>query len=97
MQEVADAIQNEGQQQGIIIVGGLISRFIEDCGNDRLRPKRTIPPPPNSEPDDKLTAFELIAMGAEFELAALGVGDERLSQEFSRAGTKLIESGVSRM
>lgn len=97
MQEIADALQSEGQQHGIIIVGGLISRFIEDCGNDRLWPKRPIPPPHGGEPDDKLTAFELVAMGAQFEHSAMGVADSPLQQELRGAGAKLIEMGVARM
>ena len=97
MQEIANAIQNEGEQQGIIIVGGLISHFLEDCGNDRLFPKKPIPPPPPAEPGEKLTAFELIAMGAQFERAAAGVTDARLSQELGGAGAKLIDMGLARM
>ena len=97
-QEIADALQNEGQQQGIIIVGGMISRFLEDCGNDRLWRKRPFPPRPHGdEPDDKLSALELIVMGARFEQSASGVASERLRQELSGAGGRLIEMGIARM
>jgi len=98
MQEIANALRDEGEQHGIIIVGGLISRFIDDCGNDRLWHQHPIPPPPHGgEPDDKLTAFELIAMGAQFEHSAIGIADSALRQELRGAGAKLIEMGVARM
>ena len=33
LQEIADATAREGEQQGIIIVGGYVSRFVDDfCG-----------------------------------------------------------------
>jgi hypothetical protein len=96
-QEIANALQSEGQQHGIIIVGGLISRFIDDCGNDRLWPKHPIPPPHGTEPDNKLTSFELIAMGAQFEHESRGLADARLREELRGAGARLIEMGVTRM
>src|SRR5262245_9213379 len=35
MQEVANALPQAGTNQGIIIVGGFVSRFIDDCGTGK--------------------------------------------------------------
>lgn len=95
MQEIADALPQAGQRQGIIIVGGYLSRFIDDCGNDRLWRKR--PFPPRRDGDDRLTALELIVMGVMFEQGAQISAQEPLQQEFRKAGAKLTEIGLARM
>ncbi|HEY7547147.1 MAG TPA: hypothetical protein VID27_19795 [Blastocatellia bacterium] len=95
VQEIADAMAGEGQSQGIIIVGGMVSRFIDDCGNDKLWRKRPFPPP-KGESDNPLTALELIVMGAQFEQGALSAASEQLQQELRNAGARLTEMGVAR-
>jgi hypothetical protein len=47
--------------QGIIIVGGYLSRFVDDCGNNVVRHKWPFPPP-RADFDDKLSALELIVL-----------------------------------
>jgi hypothetical protein len=96
VQEIADAMAGERQSQGIIIVGGMVSRFIDDCGNDKLWRKRPFPPP-KDESDNKLTSLELVVMGAQFEQSALRTTNEQLQQQFSNAGTRLTELGIARM
>lgn len=95
-QEVGDAMAESGQSQGIIIVGGILSRFIDDCGNNMVWRKRPFPPPKN-EFDNKLTGLELIVMGSQFEQGAAATANERLGEEFRRAGARLIEMGISRL
>jgi hypothetical protein len=96
VQEVADAMAGAGQSQGIIIVGGMVSRFIDYCGNDKLWSKRPFPPP-KDESDNPLTALELVVMGAQFEQSALAAASEHLQQELRNAGARLTEMGIARM
>jgi hypothetical protein len=96
IQEIADAMEDAGQSQGIIIVGGMVSRFIDDCGNDKLWRKRPFPPP-KDEADNRLTALELVVMGAQFEQNAFATANEQLQQQFRNAGARLTEMGVARL
>ncbi len=96
VQDVADAMAEAGQSQGIIIVGGLVSRFIDDCGNGLIWRKRPFPPPKGDE-DNRLTGLELIVMGTQFEQQALTTANDQLQQTFRDAGARLIEMGVSRL
>ena len=98
VQEIADLIRPRGEEQGIIIVGGILSRFVDDCGNGRIWRKRPFPiPPPQVEFDNRLTALELIVMGAQFEESARTTVNEQMQNEFKRAGSQLIEMGLTRV
>ena len=98
MQEIADAMPRAGQEQGIIIVGGLVSRFIDDCGNGRLWPKGPVPPkPPRGGQDHRLSTLELLAMGAQFESAARESFNPGVRKQFEMAGARLTELGIARM
>ncbi len=92
VQEVADAMGGTGQN----LSGGMVSRFIDDCGNDKLWRKRPFPPP-KGDADNRLTAVELVVMGAQFAQNAAITANEHLQQEFRNAGARLIEMGVARL
>jgi hypothetical protein len=77
VQEVAEAMGGAGESLGIS--GGMVSRFIDDCGNDKIWRKRPFPPP-KGEGDNKLTALELIVMGAQFEQSASATANELLQR-----------------
>ena len=96
MQEVADAMDQTGEQRGIIIVGGKISQFVD--GVDELCPSisRKFPKPKGGS-EDRFSALELLAAGAVFEQHAAVVADEDLRQELRNAGARLIETGIARM
>lgn len=96
MQEVADAMNQTGEQQGIIIVGGKISRFIDEV--DELCPR--IPrrfPKPRGGSEDRFSALELLAAGAIFEQNAATVAHEGLRQDLRNAGARLIEAAIDRI
>ena len=96
MQEVADALNQTGEQQGIIIVGGRLSLFVDElCGNN-FKVKIPFPKPKRGE-DELLSGVELLAAGAVFEQNAATVAHEGLRQELRNAGAKLIETGIARM
>jgi hypothetical protein len=96
MQEVADALNQTGEQQGIIIVGGRLSLLVDElCGNNF---KVRIPfPRPKRDEDEFLSGLELLTVGAVFEQNAATVAHDGLRQELRNAGVRLIETGIARM
>jgi hypothetical protein len=95
VQEIADALGGGEQSQGSI-GGGMIARFIDDCGNGILWRKRPFPPP-KSDSDNMLTALELVVMGLHFERNAFSTTNQQLQQEFRDAGARLAEMGLARL
>jgi hypothetical protein len=95
MQDVADGLAREGQQRGIIIVSGYLSRFIDDCGNDRL-PHGIPAPGPRPHHGPGFGMLELVLMGAEFERHAQQLDQPALAQEFRHVGVALTELGLAR-
>jgi hypothetical protein len=96
MQEVADALNQNGEQHGIIIVGGRLTLLVDElCGNNF---KVRIPfPKPKRDEDELLSGLELLTVGAVFEQNAATVAHEGLRQELRAAGARLIETGIARM
>lgn len=87
MQEVADAMNQTGEQQGIIIVGGRLSLLVDElCGNNF---KIRIPlPKPKHDTDDRLSGLELIVAGAVFEQNAATVAHEGLAAGVEKCRSK---------
>lgn len=95
-QEIANELNQTGEQRGKIIVGNRLSQLVDEmCGNG-FKFKFPIPRPKN-DTDDKLSGVELLTAGAIFEQTAKNVAREDLRQELRNAGAKLIETGISRM
>lgn len=96
MQETADAMNQTGEQQSIIIVGGKLDKFVTEI--DELCPRISGKfPKPKGGGAERFSAVELLAAGAVFEQNAAAVSNEGLRQELSNAGAKLIEMGITRM
>lgn len=96
MQEIGDAMNQTGEQQGIIIVGGKFSQFVDEV--DELCPR--IPrkfPKPKGGSEVRFSGFELLAAAAVFEQNAASVANESLQQQLRAAGTRLTEMGIERM
>lgn len=96
MQEIADALPRQGEQQGIIIVSGYLNRFVDDLCPEPIKIKIPFPKPKRDEVE-RLSALELLTAGATFERNAVSVASEGLQQELRGAGAKLFETGVARM
>ena len=95
-QEIADAMNQTGEQQGIIIVGGRLAMLVDElCGNNF---KIKIPiPRPKHDADEMLSALDLLTAAAVFEQNAATVADASLRGELKTAGAKLAEAGIARM
>jgi hypothetical protein len=95
MFEVANAMNQNGEERGIIIVSGKISQFVDEV--DELCPRITRKlPKPKGRSEDRFSGFELLAAGAVFEQNAATVAEEDLRRELGNAAAKLIEIGVAR-
>ena len=96
MQEVADALSQAGSSHGIIIIGGMLSDFIDGCGTGRLRQGH--PPPPLHHNDDgRLSPFQLVLMAVQFKQSANEAASQGLRQELGKAGERLLEIGIGRL
>ena len=95
-QEIADTMNQTGEQHGIIIVGGRLAMLVDElCGNNF---KIRIPiPRPKHDTDKLLSALDLLTAGAVFEQNAATVANDGLRQELKNAGAKLVEAGIARM
>lgn len=95
-QEIADAINQTGEQQGIIIVSGKLSLFVDDLCPEPIKIKIPFPKPKREE-NERLSALELLAAGAVFEQNASMTVNEGLRRELRNAGARLIETAIARM
>jgi len=95
--EVAEGIGQQGQKQGIIVVGGIISRFADDfCGTDwRLRWPFPIPHPRWWKTE--LSGLDLIAIGTQLTYSATETVDKSLQEHLQKAGKQFTERGMARM
>jgi hypothetical protein len=95
IQETADVMNQTGEQEGIIIVGGRISQFVSEI--DELCPRlpRKFPKPKGGE--ERFTTLELLVAGSVFEQNAAVIEDTRMQQALRSAGALLVETGLGRM
>jgi hypothetical protein len=97
LQEFADAIGREGEEQGIIIVSGYISRFVDDFCDTGYRLKYPFPGPRPRWFADELDGIDLVVMATQFDQAAKEAFHPELRQSLANASLKLVEAGFSRM
>ena len=96
IQETADALRSHGETQGIIIVSGYISKFVDEF---ELCPRIPWPfpgPRPHWLPDAPGGA-DLIVTGVQFEHAASQTFDGQLKQSLASAGVKLMQAGLAKL
>jgi hypothetical protein len=97
LQEIADATRREGEQQGIIIVSGYITRFVDDiCGND-FRFKWPFPWPRPNWLVKEVSGIDLVVMATQFDQAANETFNQELRQNLANASAQLVEAGLSKM
>ncbi len=96
LQEIADAMNQSGEERGIIVVGGKLAQYVD--GIDELCPRLTVKiPKPKGGSAERFSSIELLAAGAVFEQNAAAVADEGLRNELRNAGARLIEMGAARL
>jgi hypothetical protein len=97
IQETANALTSPGEGEGIIIIGGYVSKFADEfCGNGfRLNWPYPLPRPWwfNGE----VGGLDLVVAGVQFQRAASETFDEQLQQVFADAGAKLTTAGLARL
>jgi hypothetical protein len=96
-QEVADATSGAGERQGIIVIGGYLSRFSDDwCGNGFT----LVFPFPGPRPrwfTGELDGIDLMIMATQFEQAAKETFSPNLRRSLVEAGAKFAEAGLSKI
>jgi hypothetical protein len=100
MQEIADGMSTNGQDRGIIIVSGFVSKFVDDLCPDRPKipfPKKKGPWPPEPDPDPRWQALELFVIALQFKQQARSASHETLRRTFEEASEKIISTALSRV
>ena len=95
-QEIADMTNSAGNEQGIIVVGGKVSQFVDDFCGTVVYKKIPIPGPKGPE-DEKFSGRELILAGLQFLNGTGSTTNEALQREFQNAGEKLVDEGLRRI
>ena len=94
LQELADTVRESKEQNP---AGSYVTRFADDiCGNG-FRLKFPRPGPRPWWFADALSGTDLVVLAAHFGAAAETAFDPVLGQSFEAAGTRLAETGLSRM
>jgi hypothetical protein len=85
LQEIADAMRREGEQQGIIIVSGYIARSIDDiCGNDFMF-KWPFPGPRPNWLAKEVSGIDLVVMATQLDQTANETFNRELRQNLANA------------
>jgi hypothetical protein len=97
LQEVSDAMARKGEQQGIIIVGGYISRFSDDFCGTGFRLRWPLPGPRSNWFAQELDSIDLAVMATQFEDAAKQTASQDLRRSLAGASSRFAEAGLSRL
>ena len=96
LQEMAAALSDEGEQRGIIIVSGFISRYIDELCGTGFRPRFPFPGPRPKWFPEELGALDLVVMAAHLDQAAQEAYSPALRENLVGASAKLLEAALSR-
>ena len=97
LQELASALSTDGEQKGIIIIGGYVSRFADEfCGNGFRLGWGHPGPPPQWFPTE-MTGADLIVLASQFALGAKQAFNPELRTALAGAASKLAQTGAARM
>jgi len=97
LQELASALSTDGEQKGIIIIGGYVSRFADEfCGNGFRLGWGHPGPPPQWFPTE-MTGADLIVLASQFALGAKEAFNPELRTALAGAASKLAQTGAARM
>ncbi|ACK49666.1 hypothetical protein Msil_0695 [Methylocella silvestris BL2] len=94
--DVANA-QRGGGDQGIIIVSGYVSRFVDDYCGDDFRFKWPFPGPRPEWLSERVTSVDLVMAGLNFEHESALAPTDDLQEIFEQAGSILKRAGADRM
>ncbi len=100
MKEFADAVNDNAEQQGIIIVGGYLNKFVDEiCPTPPIIkfPKRVGPWPPDPDPHPEWTGLELAVIGTHFLNEARHTDNRGMQKVLNVTGEKLLEAASERM
>ncbi len=97
LQEMSDATARKGEQQGIIIVSGYVSRFSDDFCGTGFRLRWPLPGPQPNWFTQELDSIDLAVMATQFEDAAKQTASQDLRRSLAGAGSRFAETGMSRL
>ena len=95
--EIATTLGEQGQKEGIIVVGGFVSRFVDEFCGTGFRLRLPIPGPRPPWWNEELSGLDLIVMGVQFAQTASEVSDKAFQEELQKASKRLNEAGMTRI
>ncbi|HKO92755.1 MAG TPA: hypothetical protein VJU61_16485 [Polyangiaceae bacterium] len=97
LQELADATQRSGEQQGIIIVGGYTSRFSDDwCGNG-FKLRYPFPGPRPHWFASELDSTDLLVLAAQLQQSSTEAFSPALRRDLMDAGARFLEGALVKL
>lgn len=96
LQEMAAALSDDGEQRGIIIVSGYISRYIEELCGPGFRVRNPFPGPRPKWLPEELNDLDLLVMAAHFDRAAHQTYSPALQENLAGASVKLLQAALSK-
>ena len=97
LQEIAGATSREGEQQGIIIVGGYTTRFSDDWCGTGFKLRYPFPGPRPHWFTHELDASDLMVVALEFEQRAAETFSRDLRQHLAAVSARFVETALSRI
>ena len=95
--EIAELIPRPGGERGIVIVGGHVTKFVDEIVASNLHLRWPLPWPAPTWFPDSLSGADLIVMGAQFQQSAVIAMDRDLGRTFADAAHALLEAGAARL
>jgi hypothetical protein len=95
--EVAGATAREGEDRGIIIVGGYTGRFLSGWCGSEFRLRWPFPGPRPHWFTHQLDGVDLVVIATQFEQAARESFNPDLRRHFAGVSAQFVEAGVSRI
>ena len=96
-QEITDFTSRNGEQQGIIIVGGYISRLSDDFCGTGFRLRWPFPGPPPHWFPEELDGIDSLVIASQFDEAAKRSFSTDLRHALVDASSKFSEAGFAKM
>ncbi|MEY2934985.1 MAG: hypothetical protein RL033_5734 [Pseudomonadota bacterium] len=97
LQELADSTQRADERQGIIIVGGYVSRFSDDWCGSSFRLRWPFPGPRPRWFTAELDGTDLIVIASELEQAARESASPELGRALADGSSRFVEAGLSKL
>jgi hypothetical protein len=97
MAETANAIDDQGDERGIIIVSGYVGRLVDEWCGTGYRPRWPFPGPPPWWFQQEVSARDILTLGASLHQASREAFHPVVGRALDEQADKLAQAGLERM